>query len=153
MRIGKVEPDRLAILHHVGAAWRGRLRSRWDQGISARDAGVVGAAVAAASLVTGAVHPLPFQSHLVVPFLAGGVGWALGRRWGHRPEVVLWGILGFFAGMSAAQRLDSIMLMGPLAVAGTLIGVLVSSQTRESGCDRSATAEMVAAPPDRRTAP
>ncbi len=152
MQIGRTVPGGRARLRDLSEAWRERIRARWQQGVSARDAGLGVAGVTAAAVVSGVVRPLPFHSQLLIPILTGGVGWLLGRRWADRPVVVLWGILGLFAGMSAAQRLDSALLLVPLAIVGTIIGVLVASQTRETHPDRADTSEIAASPPDGLTA-
>ena len=104
-----------------------------ERGITPRQAAVAAMTVITVCVVTGLVRPLPWQLQLFAPGVAGGVAWLLARRWGDDPEVVAWGLLGLFAGVSAAQKMDIPALVVPLGLGGTIIGIALTVARDSTG--------------------
>jgi hypothetical protein len=126
MQFQLVRPGRVAGLRSSSEALAARCSSYSAGAIAASRAGLIAMGFAIAAVVTGTLRPLPWQLHLVAPLAVGVVGWSLGRRWGDRPVIVLWGLLGLAAGISAAQQLGAPLLELPLATIGTVLGVVMA---------------------------
>lgn len=103
-----------------------RMRSAAGRPLTARSTALAAALTAAAAVASNELRPQPWHFHLLAPLAAGGVGWLLAARYGDRPRIVVWGLLGLFTGASAAQRLEDYGMVLPLALAGCVVGVLVS---------------------------
>jgi len=103
-----------------------RLRTGAARPLNARTTALAAALVAAVAVVSNELRPQVWHLHLVAPLVAGGVGWLLAARYGERPRVVVWGLLGLFTGASAGQRLEDYGLVVPLAAVGCVVGVLAS---------------------------
>ena len=126
MRIHPVRSGLVSALTSAASERTGRLR--WSgRPLDRRWTALLAALVAAFAVVTDELRPQPWQLHLLAPLIAALVGWSLAARFGTRPQVVLGGLLGLFVGASAAQRLESYWLVLPMAVAGCLLGVLLTT--------------------------
>ena len=110
-----------------------RLRVMASRPLTGRSTALVAAIAAAIAVISNELRPQPWHLQVLAPLGAGAVGWLLASRYGQRPSVVVWGLLGLFTGASAAQRLEDYGLVLPLAIVGCVVGVLVTTVQGTAG--------------------